>query len=79
MSDTWKSKETIRLVLSIVLLVIGIILLAAPQAAMVGIVISVSYTHLDVYKRQGEGYFRLTAFNTKENTEKAIQRLANLK
>lgn len=27
----------------------------------------------------GEGYFRLTAFNTKENTEKAIQRLANLK
>ncbi len=27
----------------------------------------------------GEGYFRLTAFNTKENTEKAIERLANLK
>lgn len=27
----------------------------------------------------GEGYFRLTAFNTKENTEKAISRLANLK
>ena len=27
----------------------------------------------------GEGYFRLTAFNTKENTERAIERLANLK
>ena len=27
----------------------------------------------------GEGYFRLTAFNTRENTEKAIERLANLK
>ncbi|MEG1473347.1 MAG: LL-diaminopimelate aminotransferase [Christensenella sp.] len=26
----------------------------------------------------GEGYFRLTAFNTKENTEKAIARLAQL-
>ena len=26
----------------------------------------------------GEGYFRLTAFNTKENTIKAIERLANL-
>ena len=27
----------------------------------------------------GEGYFRLTAFNTRENTERAIERLANLK
>lgn len=27
----------------------------------------------------GEGYFRLTAFNTKENTQRAIERLANLK
>ena len=26
----------------------------------------------------GEGYFRLTAFNTKENTIKAIERLADL-
>lgn len=25
----------------------------------------------------GEGYFRLTAFNTRENTEKAIERIAN--
>ena len=46
MSDTWKSKETIRLVLSIVLLVIGIILLAAPQAAMVGIVILIGVVML---------------------------------
>jgi len=25
----------------------------------------------------GEGYFRLTAFNTRENTEKAIERINN--
>ena len=27
----------------------------------------------------GEGYFRLTAFNTRENTEKAMERFAKLK
>ena len=27
----------------------------------------------------GEGYFRLTAFGTKENTQKAIERIMNLK
>ena len=27
----------------------------------------------------GEGYFRLTAFNTEENTRRAIERLADLK
>ena len=26
----------------------------------------------------GEGYFRLTAFNTKENTMEAMQRIVNL-
>lgn len=30
------------------------------------------------FGRAGEGYFRLTAFNTKENTERAIARLENL-
>ncbi|MEA4853210.1 MAG: DUF308 domain-containing protein [Christensenella sp.] len=46
MSDTWKSKDMIRLILSIVLLVIGIILLAAPQAAMIGIVILIGVVML---------------------------------
>jgi LL-diaminopimelate aminotransferase len=27
----------------------------------------------------GEGYFRLTAFNTEENTIKAVERLSSLK
>lgn len=30
------------------------------------------------FGRAGEGYFRLTAFNTKENTERAMARLRNL-
>jgi LL-diaminopimelate aminotransferase len=30
------------------------------------------------FGRSGEGYFRLTAFNTKENTERAIERLLKL-
>ena len=30
------------------------------------------------FGRSGEGYFRLTTFNTKENTERAIMRLKNL-
>lgn len=30
------------------------------------------------FGRAGEGYFRLTAFNTKENTERAVARLGNL-
>ncbi|MEA4853130.1 MAG: LL-diaminopimelate aminotransferase [Christensenella sp.] len=31
------------------------------------------------FGKSGEGYFRLTAFNTRENTQQAIERLANLK
>lgn len=31
------------------------------------------------FGRSGEGYFRLTGFNTKENTEKAIERFMKLK
>ena len=46
MTDSWRSKDAIRLILSIVLLVIGIILLAAPQAAMVGIVILIGIVML---------------------------------
>ncbi|MEG2189044.1 MAG: DUF308 domain-containing protein [Christensenella sp.] len=38
-TETWKSKEMIRLILSIVLLVIGLILLAVPKFAMDVIVI----------------------------------------
>ena len=38
-SSSWKSKEMIRLILSIVLLVIGIILLCAPQYSMPVIVL----------------------------------------
>ena len=30
------------------------------------------------FGRAGQGYFRLTAFNTIENTQKAIERLAKL-
>ena len=46
MTNTWKSKEAIRLILSIVLLVIGVILLAAPEAAMIGIVILIGIVML---------------------------------
>jgi LL-diaminopimelate aminotransferase len=31
------------------------------------------------FGRAGEGYFRLTAFNTRENTEKAMERFASVK
>lgn len=31
------------------------------------------------FGRAGEGYFRLTAFNTRENTQKAMERFASLK
>lgn len=30
------------------------------------------------FGRCGEGYFRLTAFNTKENTQRAIERMEKL-
>ena len=38
-SESWKSREMIRLILSIVLLIIGLILLGAPTFAMEVIVV----------------------------------------